>query len=540
MTHRSTHAPRHLVTRASGGLRASLLAALTLASGAGAQMSEINNNRLEALIGRNKLSDAKVGVHIIDADSGRTLASHDERTPLIPASNQKLLTTGAACLILGQDFVFRTELIEHDGALIVKGAGDPALADPVLLDRLEPKMTVDEFLESLAGAVKKAGINNVREVVLDDRVFDRVYVHPTWKPENFDRGYSAQVAGLNFHTNFISIFPTPSRDGPPARPVLALEPFAPWVEIANEARTVDRGKNLIRLSRTPGTNRIRVMGEVRGPFREPEEITLHEPQMFFGQALAYKLLEQGIGVGNAEPCASGERPSNEQYAKAFAAVRLAASSDPDASVRVAGGAGNGGGRVIAAVTTPMAEILSRCNSDSQNLYAEALIKRLGHEVTKEPGSWTTGASVVRMVMSQELGPELTRTTVITDGSGLTRDDRVAASTLTRWLKVLRENPKAGAGFMESLSGPGEGSLRRRFSKNDLQCELRAKSGSIDGVRCLSGYVNNATTGECVIFSVLVNTARSGEESLGVEFYKDVVQMIDESLSPRAEPVRGRR
>ncbi len=540
MTHRSTHAPRHSVRRASRGLLCALVAALTLGPSAGAQLSEINNNRLEALIGKNKLSDAKVGVHIIDADSGRTLASHDERTPLIPASNQKLLTTGAACLILGRDFVFRTELIEHDGALIVRGAGDPALADPVLLDRLEPKMTVDEFLESLAGAVKKGGIARVREVVLDDRVFDRVYVHPTWKPENFDRGYSAQVAGLNFHTNFISIFPTPSRDGPPARPVLALEPFAPWVEIANEARTVDRGKNLIRLSRVPGTNRIRVMGEVRGPFREPEEITLHEPQVFFGQALAYKLLEQGIGVGNAEPCASGERPTSEQYAKAFAAVRLATSSDPDAGVRVAGGPASGGGRVIAAVTTPMEEILSRCNSDSQNLYAEALIKRLGHEVTKEPGSWTTGASVVRMVMAQELGPELTRSTVITDGSGLTRDDRVAAATLTRWLKALRENPKAGAGFMESLSGPGEGSLRRRFSKSDLQCELRAKSGSIDGVRCLSGYVTNASTGECVIFSVLVNTARSGEESLGVEFYKDVVQMIDESLSPRQEAVRGRR
>jgi serine-type D-Ala-D-Ala carboxypeptidase/endopeptidase (penicillin-binding protein 4) len=495
---------------------------LAPAAGALAQLDQIHNNRVEMLVGKNKLIDAKVGVHIIDAQTGETLAAREERTPLIPASNQKLLTTGAACLTLGHDFVFRTELIADGERLIVRGSGDPALADPVLLDQLEPKMTVDEFLENLARAVKQAGLARVTEIVLDDRVFDRVYVHPAWKPENFDRGYSAQVAGINFHANVLSVFPSPSKDGPPARPVLALEPFAPWIELANEARTVDRGRNLIRLSRTMGTNRIRLMGEIRGSIHEPESITLHEPQLFFGQSLAYKLLEQGISVAGASPGASGERPTREQYSKAFSGVRLVNADEPEASAR---------GRVIAAVTTPFVEILRRCNSDSQNLYAEALLKRLSHEVTREPGTWAGGASIVRMLMSQELGPELTRTTTIADGSGLARDDLVAPATLTRWLQKLRENPRAGEAFVESLSTAGEGSLKRRFSKDDLRCRLRAKSGTIDGVRCLSGYMTDPGTGQCVIFSVMVNTSKPGEESHAVEFYKDIVEMIDEALVP---------
>jgi serine-type D-Ala-D-Ala carboxypeptidase/endopeptidase (penicillin-binding protein 4) len=349
-----------------------------------------------------------------------------------------------------------------------------------------------------------------------------MYVHPAWKPENFDRPYSAQVAGINFHANVLAVYPSPSKEGPPARPVLALEPFAPWIDLTNEARTVDQGRNLIHLTRAMGTNRIRLLGEIRGSIREPEAITLHEPQLFFGQSLAYKLLEQGVGVAGAEPGVSGERPTRERYARAFAGVRLVGPDEPEASAR---------GRVVAAVTTPFAEILRRCNSDSQNLYAEALLKRLSHEVTKEPGSWAGGASIVRMQMSQELGPELTRSTTIADGSGLTRDDLVAPGTLTRWLQKLRDHPRAGPAFVESLSTAGEGSLRRRFSKDDLRCELRAKSGTIDGVRCLSGYMTNATTGECVIFSVMVNTTRPGEESHAVDFYKDIVEMIDEALWP---------
>jgi serine-type D-Ala-D-Ala carboxypeptidase/endopeptidase (penicillin-binding protein 4) len=491
-----------------------------------ARARDISTNRVQALISKHKLGDSGVGVHIIDAETGETLASHQERTPLIPASNQKLLTTGAALLVLGPDFAFRTELRLKGDTLTIKGSGDPALADPVLLDQLEPKLTVEDVLESLAGSVKKAGVTRLDRIVLDDRIFDREYIHPGWKPENFDRGYSAQVAGLNFHLNIVSIFPTPSKDGPPARPVLGLEPFAPWLDISNEARTVNRGKNLIRLSRMPGTNRIRLLGEVRGPFREPESITIHEPPMYFGQALTYHLLAQGIGVGRAGP--SEGTPTREQYTQGFEALRLADAQDELAD-----------GQVVAVVVTPLDEILQRCNSDSQNLYAEALLKRLGHEVTKDPGSWSNSASVIRMMLSQELGPEMTRTTTIADGSGLARDNRVAAATLTRWLRVLRDHPKAGQAFIKSLSVPGEGSIRRRFGKNDLKNDLRAKSGSIDGVRCLSGYVISDDGGRCVIFSVLVNTAKPGLEPAAVDLYKDIVMMIDESLTAEgaAEPHR---
>src|SRR5262249_46375110 len=154
---------------------------------------------------------------------------------------------------------------------------------------------------------------------------------------------------------------------------------------------------------------------------------------------------------------------------------------------------------VAVVTTTMEDALERCNGDSQNLYAEAMIKRIGHEVTHEPGSWTNGSSVLRMTLSEPaprgLGPEYAAGTQIADGSGMSREDRVAPRTLTRWLDRLQRDSNIGAMFVNSLASPEQKeSIRRRFKDKKLSCDLRAKTGTINGVRCLSGYLTDPQTG----------------------------------------------
>jgi D-alanyl-D-alanine carboxypeptidase/D-alanyl-D-alanine-endopeptidase (penicillin-binding protein 4) len=192
------------------------------------------------------------------------------------------------------------------------------------------------------------------------------------------------------------------------------------------------------------------------------------------------------------------------------------------------------GRTVAVVETSIEDVLGRCNGDSQNLYAEAMIKRIGHEVTKEPGSWTNGSSIIRMTLGQNLGADAAAGTVIADGSGMSRDDRVAPHTLTRWLDRLQRDATLGPIFIQSLATPEHReSLKRRFHDVRLSCDLHAKTGTIDGVRCLSGYLIDPTTNHRVAFSVMVNDLKEGEQALNaLQFHEDVVALADKWLAAR--------
>jgi D-alanyl-D-alanine carboxypeptidase/D-alanyl-D-alanine-endopeptidase (penicillin-binding protein 4) len=157
------------------------------------------------------------------------------------------------------------------------------------------------------------------------------------------------------------------------------------------------------------------------------------------------------------------------------------------------------------VATPMTTVVTRCNTNSHNLYAEALLKRVAAEVTGEPGSWEAGGAAVRRVVHDRLGSQLLHGLIVSDGSGLSRENRVTAAMLTAWLGSMRRDERLADVYVNSLAVAGEsGTLRRRFGGIDLHgAEVRAKSGFINGVSCLSGYVI-APDGRCLCFSVLAN------------------------------------
>ncbi|MFA6045283.1 MAG: D-alanyl-D-alanine carboxypeptidase/D-alanyl-D-alanine-endopeptidase [Phycisphaerales bacterium] len=469
-------------------------------------------NALTADAGRavalRKLGNAKVAICVRDCETGAMLAGVNESTPMTPASNMKLLTSGAALMVLTPDFVFRTEFVLDGETLIVRGDGDPALSDPLVLDRMNPKMTVGDVMTVISGAITGAGVKDLRQIIVDDRVFDRQFVHPTWPVEKLDKGYSAEVAGVNFHANVLAAFPKPSPDGPGTPPLYDLQPEAPWLRIENRARTIVQGKNAVWLTRDADANQFTMHGEVRFPVSVGVEVTVHNPPDFFGRVLASKLMTSGITMTGSGDLGNAQ------------------------SVRVVNDADSfGTGRVLAVVSTPIAEVLRRCNTDSENLYAESLFKRMGHAVTKEPGSWTNGAAVLRMVLTQKLGAEAAASVTISDGSGLSRDDAVSPLVMTRWLEAISKDKSIGDLFVASLAVPGEGTLKSRFLGDKVKNEVHAKSGFINGVRTLSGYVESPTTGRRVAFSVMVNNV-NGADSQAKELHEDIVKLADKWLADR--------
>src|SRR5690348_9356980 len=104
---------------------------------------------VENLANAAKIGEARVGVQIVDLSSGEVLAGLRAGEGFIPASNMKLLTSGAAMVVLPQDFTFRTEFQVAGTTLIVKGSGDPGLGDPALLEQATPAMNVHRLVQSV-------------------------------------------------------------------------------------------------------------------------------------------------------------------------------------------------------------------------------------------------------------------------------------------------------------------------------------------------------------------------------------------------------
>ncbi|GJM19473.1 MAG: peptidase M15 [Phycisphaeraceae bacterium] len=495
--------------------RARMLGAIAATLGAVAPTlaSTDLQSAINAVIGRTALGPTRIGVCVVDIDTGEQIATFNATRPFIPASNMKLLTSGAALLALGDDFQFRTEIRRQETPagtrLIVVGSGDPALGDPVLLDQGTPAMDIAGLLDRMAGAVAKRSVTDVAELVLDDRVFDRELAHPTWPNDQLNRWYCAEVSGLNLHTNVVTVY---ARAQYPAAPAVTLEPDVPWAEFENRAESVRKGDPTAWVSRPRPENAFTLHGKVRSS--SAVRVAIHDPTEFTGRVLADALTDNGVQTSGAE-------------------LRRAADDERfDGAVP------------LVAVTTNIADVLRRCNADSHNLYAEAMLKRVGHEVTGEPGSWLNGGAVLRMFVAERIGSEHATTIQIADGSGLSRDNRVRPDTMALWAASLASDPDVGPAFIASLPRAGEGTLRARFNDGVMISEIRAKSGYVRGVYSLSGVLIDPRTGDPeVAFSILLNDVPEGSTARKAKpFHEDIVELIDAWLADRAvlaeEPTYG--
>ena len=432
--------------------------------------------RLEAIIRGADLRGTQVSVCVVHVSSGQTLAAIEADRPMIPASNLKLLTTAAALHTLGEEFRFRTTLdlvtpaAGGTPSLVIRGSGDPALGDPDILE--SHGLRVEDLLDGWAQAVAATGVDRFERLVVDDRIFDDERIHEDWPRDQLLSDYCAPVAGLNFHENVIDVLPTPaSRAG--AAPRVTLFPPAPFLETSNRAVTGSR--DAFWIARAPGSNSLSYRGTVRARPVQPYRVTLDDPPMFLGHLVQQSLREHKIEVGRV--------------------VRATAENEPGHEAQV---------KTLYVVNTALPPIVKRCNTDSQNMFAEALLKRLGVEATGRPGSYRDGRAAVRAWVSAELGADHAAGLRLADGSGLSRNNRVTARLLTDLLVHMQRDPELAETYRESLAVSGEsGTLDRRFRTSPLRGKVLAKSGYINGVSALSGY--------------LVLPAESGDEERVIAF-----------------------
>jgi len=371
--------------------------------------------------------------------------------PRIPASNQKVLTAAAALESLGRDFAFETRVARGPaGEIVVAGEGDPNLSGRWF------DGDASHVLRALARDVAAKGVRDAPGgLVLDATRFDDVFTHPDWPADQLHRWYCAPVAALVYNDSCWDVTVRPgSHAGRPAAVDVRPALLAP--AILNRCTTVGASaRHVVHLARAERGADLQVRGSIRRTSAGIEgHVTVEDPVLFFGRAFRAALEKAGVRVGAVR---RGLTPRDAE--------------------------------VLVSYRSGLDRTLKVMLTNSQNLYAECVLKRLGD------GSFASGAHTVRRALDR-LGVA-TDGLDVRDGSGLARTNRVTARALYGTLQAMRDEPR----FVDALAAGGEGTLRRRY--RNLGSRMRAKTGTIRGVTSLSGYVTG-TTGSRFVFVILAN------------------------------------
>jgi D-alanyl-D-alanine carboxypeptidase/D-alanyl-D-alanine-endopeptidase (penicillin-binding protein 4) len=446
--------------------------------------------RIAAVLDDPAFADAHWGALVLDLETGDTLFARNAGRRFIPASNAKLFATAGALALLGPDYRYETTLYfageVRDGTLhgdlILRGSGDPTLGTGRFADPgADPGQDLAVF-RAWADSLAALGVTRVTGAVVgDDDVFDDVPYGLGWAWDDLAYGYAAEVSGLTFREGTVGLTVRGTQPGRPA--ALAWEPLrTPYVSFVNRTTTRAAGEAVEEgYARDLSRNRFTVTTAVPADGADTEALAVHNPTRYTADTFRRVLLDRGIAVeGGAEDV--DDRPERPDYS---AMARVATARSP-----------------------ALAEIVRETNVESNNLYAEHLLRTLGvlHYRGDEAAHGSAEAGVLALRPVLEAAGIAPASIQLVDGSGLSFMDRVTPRALVRLLAFLHGHPDPAvrAAFYASLPVGGEsGTLEGRYPSGDARGNVRAKTGSINGVRALSGYVTSAN-GHPLAFALLAN------------------------------------
>ncbi len=417
------------------------------------------------------LGSGKVGVYIKVLKTGRVVFNDNGATPMIPASNLKVVTTSVALDRLGPNFRYTTELVGPPasgngvihGDVYLKGAGDPTWCYPYT----EPTGPLKFFAKQL----KDQGVKEIAgDLVGDDSAFDREYIGQGWFDRYLMDSYAAPVSALSLNTNLCEV--TVTSKG------ITLNPPSPALPILN--KVTPGSSSDIWITRERGDERTVINGHISPGGVVKQTITVGSPSLFTVGCLGDALKKAGITI-------RGKMRLIERSGEAARVTRL---------------------KVYARYQSPkLSEIIAQVNKESDNVFAQHVFKTLG-ERFQGYGTAATGEAAVKFFMEHH-GIDSAGLRMV-DGSGLSTLNRISPRQLVGIIEAMWRHHR-GQDFVDSLPGDGEGTLTYRLSG----LTVRAKTGTLDGHSGLSGYVVSAY-GQTIGFSILVNNVSATWSAVDLE------------------------
>ncbi len=471
------------------------------------------DKQIEKLLASSDAHRGSWGIEVLELESGKLLYERNADHLFIPASNMKMFTTATALEKLGPDYFFHTT-VESDAPpdaqgrvndLYIVGRGDPNLGPRTFPYTYHgPAQPADKFIQEMADQVKARGVREVTgTLIADDSYFVWEPFAPNWAADDLEWGYGAPVTALAFNDNLLTMDVKPGEKvGDVA--MVRLTPVGDYYLVKNHISTGAKGteKNY-HLERQPGSMELDLWGQIPVDGGDDvDTIAIANPPQLVAEQFRAALTARGIKVPG---------PVEVRH---FSRLEAASGSNPAPPSRI----------VLAEHTSPpLSEAIKVVNKESENLHAEMLLRTLGR-VQNNQGSLARGLEALNAFLGQEVGI-LPGETYFSDGSGLSREDLVAPQAAVKLLIYMAHSPYFTAWF-NSLPVSGiDGTLAHRFLSDDVKGKIHAKTGSVEHVNTLSGYMD-LPSGKRLVFSIMANNHpfpnKAGQETLDaitVEIYK---------------------
>ena len=394
-------------------------------------------------------SQSRWGIIIQSRDSEEILYQHNAEQFFIPASNTKLFTSAIALDQLDRQFQITTPVYQQGTpptleTLQIQGRGDPTLTSA--------------DLENLASRLQAKGVQAIETVILETGYFSQPYANSTWEWEDRYAFYGSPANSLILDENSVNLKLTPTAVGEDVEivwenAIAALQ----WNLTADVITVSSNGESNLELRGQLGTAEIHFTGKLLAKGGSVVwGLAIPKPDHYFRDTLLQAFSKEGISVKNIE------------FARSY-----------DEEV---------GKKLMTFHSPPLWELLEEINVNSNNLYAESLLRIL---IAESP--FTQAEIMTKALTELGLNPESYH---FVDGSGLSRRNFVTPSAIAQ---LLTENYES---FRSLLPIAGvNGTLENRFQNTPLEGKLQAKTGTLTGISALSGYVELS---QPLVFSLMIN------------------------------------
>lgn len=456
---------------------------ILFSGGVQAQISE----PILRLIENNRAENALWVIQVRDT-SGAVLENYNADKIVRPASNLKLVSSGAYLEILGPDYQFKTRLYgegdqvedQWSGDLIVQGSGDPSISGTFYQD--DPMFLFEKWAELLLdkGITKIDG-----NLIGHTGLFDDVPYPDGWEWSDLSFYYAPEISALSFNGNVVDLEVV--ADGPVgSTPEIQWFPFnTPYVEFINEQQITPRGNAYDEsYRRVLGTNTIILRSTLPQGYYETEPLSVLEPAYYFMDTFKRYLEKRGIEVTGQIFIDRNYEFYNE----------------------------NGMQLLDEHQSEPLYELIQWMNRESDNFYTEMFLKKVASEVYNVQGTTELGLEIIKSYM-HDMSFDTTQVS-LKDASGMAPATLLRANDLNQYL--LKVQQKGYFPYLyESLSvGGRNGTLSYRFRNSPVGGRFYGKTGFVTGVRSLSGYLETESGQELVV-SIFTNnyTARTSHVDL---------------------------
>jgi D-alanyl-D-alanine carboxypeptidase/D-alanyl-D-alanine-endopeptidase (penicillin-binding protein 4) len=433
---------------------------------------------------RPELRRGSVGVKIVTLNTGRVVFEEKADQYFMPASNMKNFTVATAMEKLSPDFRFVTSVFAAAkpdaggtlrGGLSVYGRGDVSISTAF------NEGDYYRGIENLADKIVQAGVKRIEgDLVGDESYFSGGPIPATWEWDDLQWYWGAEISAFPINDNAVDLSVGPGSPNTPC--IVQVLPINVVVKVVNTCVTMGSARDL-KVEKKLGQNIFEISGSM--PAGDPvykNSIAVSHPAELFMALLRQVLERKGVPITGQIRVIGAKEKAIMAFASSVPPVEIARLESP-----------------------PFSVVAAKTMKPSQNMYTETILWTLGEQVGDKSNPKLTsaerGIAVVRSFLRRIGIPD--GSILQHDGSGLSRHNLITPSAVTALYTYMAKSRYASA-WRDSLTiGGVDGTLRNRFKGTAAAGNMRGKTGTIDQVSALSGYVSTAA-GEPLVISIIVN------------------------------------